>query len=61
MREKGKKKYTASSALERLGRNGYKIKTKTIYAPWPGPGIHLWGAIDYLVKVHQFSYGGLDL
>lgn len=46
-------KYTFESALRKAERGGAKIAGGVITAS--GLGIGTWGAVDYLVKVHNYK------
>ncbi len=61
--------YTEELAVTRLRKNSVRVgpetkkekniqlKEKEILLPTTGPGISLWGAVDYLVGKHDYRYG----
>ena len=55
-----KEKYTRHTASKKLTSNGYRLTESNIYAPYPGPGIKMLGAISYLVNEHRYYYAGID-
>lgn len=53
MKEKGKEFWSAESAKNYILDHGGKIQEKRICAC--GCGISVWGAVDFLVKVYDYS------
>lgn len=55
-----KRNYTIASAKSMITRNRGKIKGKQIVFSTPGPGIKVWGAIDFLKAAGYTWHGSIE-